>query len=383
MSNAAAILGNNGKAIPGIDAIVAGRVRAACLAKPAKLYTQLILSFYSLLNLLLLFLAALSSVTAAPSVVSLGVDWPSFLARHDPVWNWGTTSKERPPDQFYDALFGGNAMVGFMIWQPTNRTVRVDIGRSDTYDDRTPESTPDAFVHDFVYDQPRLPIGHFLFTFGTPVLGAVGRLSLWDAEASYNVSTAAGQVCRLRAFAPSPTVESTADVVVLEATRGGACGRVEFVPAPGDSLWAPRTAHVNVSCSSQVDRGLKKCWCEGTEHAAGYGLCRACAGSCSPWNASACSTCNAYVYNPKPVLSTSTTLNGRVNLTTQMHLRGTAHTTAIYTCEGARNCGSGGLAYFTAVSAVSKDRTTADGWAAGAGLGRGAARRRQHAREPQ
>ena len=27
---------------------------------------------------------------SAASVVSLGVDWPSFLQRHDPHWNWGS-----------------------------------------------------------------------------------------------------------------------------------------------------------------------------------------------------------------------------------------------------------------------------------------------------
>ena len=313
---------------------------------------------------------AAPAASPAPSAVLLGVDWPSFLARHDPVWDWSAASgAEAPPDKFCDALFGGNAMVGFMLWQPTNRTVRVDIGRSDVYDDRSAQSTPTAWTNDFVYDQPRLPIGHYLLTFDAPVLGAVGRLSLWDAEASYNVSAADGKTCELRAFAPSPTAESTADVVVLEATRGGACGRVEFVPALADSLWAPRTAHVNTSCSSQVAKGLKKCWCHGeipeTAHASGYGLCMACVGGC-PWNASMCSPCNNYEYNPKPVLTSRTGLNGRVNLTTQMHLRGTAHTTAIYTCGGAEeDCGRGGLAYFTAVSSVSKDWKTADGWAAG------------------
>ena len=91
-------------------------------------------------------------------------------------------------------------------------------------------------------------------------------------------------------------------MVVLEATRGGACGRVAFVPAPADSLWAPRTAHVSTSCNSQVAKGLKKCWCQGEmipgasaarpAHRNGYGLCQACVGSCVPWNASGCSERN-------------------------------------------------------------------------------------------
>ena len=79
-------------------------------------------------------------------------------------------------------------MLGFMLWQPTNQSVRVDISRADVYDDRSLESTPHAWTGDFVFDQPRLPIGHFEITFSEPVLGAAGRLSLWNAEASYNVS---------------------------------------------------------------------------------------------------------------------------------------------------------------------------------------------------
>eukprot|EP01050_Picozoa_sp_SAG11_P022975 SAG11_NODE_4484_length_1878_cov_7.328274_3_plen_122_part_00 len=73
----------------------------------------------SLRLLLLLLLIAIGAADAADvtAVVSLGVDWPSFLRRHDPVWEWSPTGVERPPNKFYDALFGGNAMLGFMLWQ--------------------------------------------------------------------------------------------------------------------------------------------------------------------------------------------------------------------------------------------------------------------------
>ena len=76
--------------------------------------------------------------------------------------------------------------------------------------------------------------------------------------------------------------------------------------------------------------------------------------------------CNDYVHNPAPVLATRIGAHGRLNLTTQPHLRGTAHTTAVYTClAGGAQCGRGGLAFFTAVSSVREDREAADGWAAG------------------
>jgi hypothetical protein len=133
---------------------------------------------------------AVTPVQRAAPVVSLGVEWPSFLARHDPHWGWGSqqgacstlhhsrwhhthatacgpsidsahgissactacpltlahsqlshmacgthadasTPPQRPPDNWVKALYGGNAMLGFMIWQPSNASVRVDVSRAD------------------------------------------------------------------------------------------------------------------------------------------------------------------------------------------------------------------------------------------------------------
>jgi alpha-L-fucosidase 2 len=138
--------------------------------------------------------------TASSAPVSLAVDWAAFLGRHDPVWRWqkqrqqsggdnDSATQQQPPSTWAKSLFGGNAMLGFMLWQPGNRTVRIDVGRADLYDDRTADSTPHAFTGDFVYDRPRLPIGHLLVQFGVPINSATGRIGLWDAEAQYNVST--------------------------------------------------------------------------------------------------------------------------------------------------------------------------------------------------
>jgi hypothetical protein len=150
--------------------------------------------------------ASATPVQRAAPVVSLGVEWPSFLARHDPHWGWGSQQgacstlyysrwhhtrascawsaccklradpyegrgpsaliitcmaamqalstiltlahsqlspmacgthadasapPQRPPDNWVKALYGGNAMLGFMMWQPSNATIRVDVSRAD------------------------------------------------------------------------------------------------------------------------------------------------------------------------------------------------------------------------------------------------------------
>lgn len=84
---------------------------------------------------ILLFAAALLSRRgAAASPVSLGWQWPAYLGRSDPVWAWSNASAQ--PDEWVDALFGGNGAQGFLLWQPSPGVLRLDIGRTDVYDDR-------------------------------------------------------------------------------------------------------------------------------------------------------------------------------------------------------------------------------------------------------
>ena len=322
---------------------------------------------------------------ASSPPVSLNVDWPVFMTRHDPVWHWSQRSPrspsreftELPPTHFSKSLFGGNAMVGFMMFQPDNRTVRIDVGRADVYDDRSQDSTPHAFLDDFVYDTPRLPIGHFLVTFGADLVEGSGRLSLWNAQAAYNVSTVAGATTRLRAWASAD--HELADVLVLEVEQTPQppprqdqqqhqhyqkqhqhqhqAPSVAWVPAQADSFWMARTvaASKNVSC-----RDLKqpRCYC-GNHAKAGYGLCFSCPGGCNGSTAG-CTLCSNYVPNPPPLGKSAVSQLGVLNVTTQRHLRGTAHSTAVLEQKL-----PGGIdaTYFAAVSAVSKDASAADSWA--------------------
>ena len=89
------------------------------------------------------------------------------------------------------------------------------------------------------------------------------------------------------------------------------------------------------------------------EAAAGYGMCHSCP-NCS--STAGCLLCNNYVPNPPPHTSSTTDSHGTLNLTTQHHLRGTAHSTAVLELTD-------GAAFITAVSAVSDNPVVSDAWA--------------------
>jgi alpha-L-fucosidase 2 len=214
-----------------------------------------------------------------------------------------------PPSTWEKALFGGNAMLGFMMWQPDNETVRIDLGRADLYDDRTKAATPEAFTGNFVYDRPRLPIGHLLLRFGAPIIGGSGRLNLWNAEAEYNVTTQSNgggtRTTSVRIWASAD--HELADAVVVDIGGARHYVDVRWVPEPGDSFWMPRNSK--------------------------------------------------YVPNPTPrTVTNATRASGTLNVTTQMHLRGTAHSTAVL-----RLADSAGI--ILSVSPVSKSDLDADAWA--------------------
>ena len=252
---------------------------------------------------------------AAEAVVSLAIDWPAFLSRADPTWNWTAANKTGRPDEWVRSLFGGNAMLGFMLWHDdASDAVRVAVSRADVYDDRGVNATPNAFMNNFVYDRPRLPIGSFFVSFAAPVTAATGRIVLHGARAEYNLSTAAGSVA-LRVWACADAA-GAADVIVLEAeSAGGESASVTWVPAIAQSTWSGRDPK--------------------------------------------------YVPNP-PTLNASAPSPGgagTMNITTQPHLRGTAHSTAVLQLPpaGARTV----AVFIAATSAVLASPADADAWASG------------------
>ena len=262
---------------------------------------------------------ALLCDSSLSSPVSFSVDWSSFLGRADPLWAWTNTSAQ--PDEWVDGLFGGNGAQGFLLWQPSPGTLRLDIGRTDVYDDRVSalnaggacNATRCPYIGNFALDQPRLPLGHLLIELDTPIIEATGRTILWDARSEISLTTLAGTQLTVAAWACAAWQDGDALVVEVRAIGGGSLPRISYVPEPAVSTWAG---------------GEKR-----------------------------------YVFNPEPALASTVVGAGvTLNTTTQSHLVGTAHATAVV--DDASSPGARTL--FIATSAVLSSPAAASAAAAGA-----------------
>ena len=169
--------------------------------------------------LILVFaLISLPLLHATPDV-SLQVDWPSFLAKQDPVW-------DRMPANYFEGPFVGNGLLGAILFQDKSEpnTLRFEIGRTDVYDHRT---NAGAVMH---YGG-RLPIGHLLLTPAGKITDTKLRVDLWNAEITGEIRTDKG-VISLRCFTPSDS-----EVIVTQVTtdKGEQTARFTFVGEQGNS----------------------------------------------------------------------------------------------------------------------------------------------------
>jgi|EP01049_Picozoa_sp_SAG25_P004511 hypothetical protein len=116
-------------------------------------------------------------------------------------------------------------------------------------------------------------------------------------------------------------------------------------------------AKSTVPCS-RSRRGMSKCDCGNA--GSGYGLCKLCP-HCG--SSQGCVLCDNYVPNPPPHTSSVLARVGagvaHINITTQPHLRGTAHATAVLALADVNNSST----FIITVSPVSADATTAERWA--------------------
>jgi hypothetical protein len=133
--------------------------------------------------------------------VTLQADWPSFLAKQDPVWN-------RMPTDYFEGPFVGNGLVGAILFSDENKTnsLRFEIGRTDVYDHRPGGNWK---------TNTRLPIGYLsLTTFGA-ITASEFRTDLWNAEVTGKIVTSRGSIS-LRCLAPSGS-----DLLVVELKSTG------------------------------------------------------------------------------------------------------------------------------------------------------------------
>ncbi|HQE75977.1 MAG TPA: hypothetical protein PLK00_06105 [Candidatus Hydrogenedentes bacterium] len=173
-------------------------------------------------------LALSAGAAARAGGVRDAVDWPAFLAASDPVW-------ERMPENWWEAPYLGNGMLGTLLRKVDERTVEWQVGRSDVEDYRPMN-----------YGMGRLPIGSFLLRTQGEVTGCDMRLDLLNAEAGGTIHTSAGHI----AF----TTLVHADQMAILVRWKGEGGEADSV-----LQWSPKEAlHPRLAVKPDPER--KKTW---------------------------------------------------------------------------------------------------------------------------
>jgi hypothetical protein len=107
------------------------------------------------------------------------VNWEQFLGRHDLVWT-------QAPMAWHDGPFLGNGMLGSMLHQVDDHTLRISLGRADMEDH---QKAGTAFIA-----QSRLPNGYFTLKTAGKITGFEGRLDLYNAETRVQLKTEKGTI---------------------------------------------------------------------------------------------------------------------------------------------------------------------------------------------
>lgn len=191
-----------------------------------------------------LLLALLLSVGVAPLQVAastmMNVDWQQFLGRHDLVWT-------QAPKAWHDGPFLGNGMLGSMLHQLDDHTMRISLGRADVEDHKT---SGGAFVA-----QSRLPNGYFTLKTVGKITGFEGRLDLYNAETRARVLTDRGHV-DLRGIVHS------GDMVIfydLKPSLGETAIQLDFVPLKAIAP-ARLQAELEVAANGARASSSRKSW---------------------------------------------------------------------------------------------------------------------------
>jgi alpha-L-fucosidase 2 len=206
-----------------------------------------------------LFAAALlatllaSSVPARADAVVFDVDWPSFLARSDPIWQWSVESAQTrgadalalasvvqlthvvaAPAAWNEGPFSGNGELGIIAYvDPASlSTIRIDVGSTAIWDDRSPGTN--ISLNNFVFDRPRLPLGFLTVDLGAPIIAGSMRLALATGIISANVSTTAAASVALTIFCHARY--DLLDVAVVAVSPANAAS-VKWNPLPAVSTW--------------------------------------------------------------------------------------------------------------------------------------------------
>jgi len=177
------------------------------------------------------FLGALLGFPAFAGSTS-NVDWEQFLARHDLVWT-------HAPMAWHDGPFLGNGMLGSMLYQVDDHTLRISLGRADVEDHKTGGQ---PFIA-----QARLPNGYFTLKTVGKITGFEARLDLYNAEVRGLVQTDKGTIDLLG-------LVHSEDMVIaydLKPTKGEAGLQLDFVPL---AAIAPARLQADIEVKTKGDK---------------------------------------------------------------------------------------------------------------------------------
>lgn len=149
----------------------------------------------------------------APSRVNAEIDWPTFLARHDLVW-------EVLPDRFDHGAFAGNGLLGTTIYQGGPSTMVFSLGRADVTERRR--------------DNTRLLVGALHLNLAGEIKQGSLRTVLHDAEIRGSVETDKGTVS-FRAL-----IHAKQPLVMIETTTQGTEAASWSFAAPASIYSNPR-----------------------------------------------------------------------------------------------------------------------------------------------
>ncbi|MEP2775272.1 MAG: glycoside hydrolase family 95-like protein [Luteolibacter sp.] len=171
-----------------------------------------------------LFLVLLLANTAQATKPEIdAVDWPAFMAKQDMRW-------EKLPGNWSEGPFLGNGEQGTLMYQLDKRTLRWDVGCSAAHDHRPFEEDDLSEKNVVALNRGRHFIGHLRLELPADLTGGTSRLSLWDAEASGNLTASEGSA------EWSTLVHATEPVMRFELTTKGKLKGAKFVYIAEEAL---------------------------------------------------------------------------------------------------------------------------------------------------
>ncbi len=119
------------------------------------------------------------------SAAKVAVDWPAYIAQQDQY-------TKRIPQLWDEAPFIGNGVMGSMIFQEDENSLKIQACRGDAQEHRA-ESGKHA-MNNKLPDSSRLPVGYFTIDTVGKITGCDLRLNLWDAEITGTITTTKGEL---------------------------------------------------------------------------------------------------------------------------------------------------------------------------------------------